>query len=422
MSRHRLNRLLQKGAKEVLTTNWPHRHERGQTAVIAGLSMIALVALVGLVIDAGHAWGQQRRTQNGADAVAKAGAIVIQHHLAEQGTPNDGTVGCAVEDMADVNDVVLVDAQYTDHDGAVLGPVGACASTAAIPSGAQGVKATTEQEFDTFVAGMFGMNLWTAAADATAVVAAQQAICPASAGCGVLPVTFPQTFDVCDQTNATYPLGALDTDGNWQAYEMLPPDAELNAENLAILPLCPNNPGSVGWLDYGCGNLATHIETPCNGTIPIPSWEQTHTGNINCCEAELNDLTGDIDGVAENADEDGNGGDKTVMIPIHDNTCSMQPADNDPTCEPLDDEWSGEGNNNFYHVLFWIAFKFDQAHVSGSDAECEQEPGAPIMINPGGGVGCLKGWIQNRFDAPGEVQTGPINPGDPVTTLVVLIE
>ena len=87
---------------------WGTRHERGQTAIMAGLSMIVLVSLVGLVIDGGFAWGRQRQTQNGSDSVAMAGTVVIQHYLAQQGTPKDGDVGCAVADAADVNDVVLV--------------------------------------------------------------------------------------------------------------------------------------------------------------------------------------------------------------------------------------------------------------------------------------------------------------------------
>ena len=44
------------------------------------------------------------------------------------------------------------------------------------------------------------------------------------------------------------------------------------------------------------------------------------------------------------------------------------------------------------------------------------------MVNPGGGVGCLKGWIIDRYDSPGAIELGPINPGDPVTTGIVLIE
>ena len=78
--------------------NWSRlstRSERGQTVIITAVGLVVMVGLVGLVIDGGHAWGKLRQTQNGADATAKAGAVVIQNMLAEVGTPNDGSVGCA---------------------------------------------------------------------------------------------------------------------------------------------------------------------------------------------------------------------------------------------------------------------------------------------------------------------------------------
>lgn len=391
-------------------------NERGQTVVITALSLVVLLGLVALVIDGGYAWGKQRQIQNGSDSVAKAGAVVIQHMLAEEGVNTDGTVGCAVAAAAAANEVDLVLAEYTDDQGDVMAPVGACGSSAAIPAGAQGVKATTEQEFNTFLAGVIGMPTLTTEADATAVVGAERNLCPAAAGCGALPVTFPRTGEICDDSDAELTIGEPDTDGIWEPYELLPEDAVLNATNLAIFPLCGDSPGSVGWLDFGCGNLANHIENPCNGSIPIPSWEQTHTGNINCCEGELNELTGPLIGVAEDADA-------VTAIPIHDNTCREgPPADSDDTCQPLDEEWSGDGDNTYYHMSFWIGFKIDQANVSGSDASCQAPPGQPQMLNPGGGLGCLKGWIIDRYDSPGAIVLGPINPGDPVTTGIVLIE
>ena len=41
------------------------------------LSLVVIVAMVWLVIDGGYAWGQQRKTQNGADSMAEAGAAVL---------------------------------------------------------------------------------------------------------------------------------------------------------------------------------------------------------------------------------------------------------------------------------------------------------------------------------------------------------
>ena len=384
--------------------HWGREHERGQTAVIAGLSMVVLLSLVGLVIDGGYAWGRQRQTQNGSDAVAKAGAVVIQHNLADVGSQTDSDVGCAVDEAADLNDVDLVSAVYTTEDGTPMGAVGDCTSTLAIPTGAQGVKATTEQEFDTFIAGLVGMDTFTAAADATAVVGPFQAVCPASAGCGALPVTFPQTFEMCDDTSAEYSItDDLAPFGEWQPYEVLPLNATLTEHNLAIIPLCTGNPGSLGWLDFGCGNLAEHIENPCSVAIPIPSWEQTHTGNVNCCEDELGEYTGDEPGVPEEED-------LVVPLPIHITTCSEDRPNPNDSCEPADADWSGEGNNNFFRVKFWIGFKFDEANVSGSDASCQDPPGRPEIVNPGGGLGCLKGWIVARYDAPGSIGIGLITP------------
>ena len=49
----------------------------GQTIVVFALALTALIAMVGLVIDGGNAFAQQRRTQNGADAAAEAGTTEL---------------------------------------------------------------------------------------------------------------------------------------------------------------------------------------------------------------------------------------------------------------------------------------------------------------------------------------------------------
>ncbi len=51
--------------------------KRGQALVIMVGAMIAVIAMAGLIVDGGNAWAQQRDTQNGTDAAAEAGAIVI---------------------------------------------------------------------------------------------------------------------------------------------------------------------------------------------------------------------------------------------------------------------------------------------------------------------------------------------------------
>ena len=386
----------------------PARSEVGQVLVIVGLGMVAFLAMVGLVIDGGNAWGQQRETQNAADSAAKAGAAVIQRAFAGHAVTGDD-VACATEDAADANGVELEAAEYTTFDGTPMGiDVGACGTGAAIPIDAQGVLTTTTQDFETYLMQIVGFREMTARADATAVVGVVENVCPASEGCGVLPVTFPRTTDTCDGTNRRV-IG----EDEWEIFDE-EAGAILDASNLVIMPLCKKGPGAVGWLDFGCGNLATHITNPCNDEIPIPSWEQTHPGNPNSLETELDAFTGPTAGVAEDTD-------LVVRVPIHDFSCNHDVPDSDPIedCGTYP-TWSGNGNNFFYHVPYWAGFKLDGAFVGGDDDECDEAPGSPFT-GGNGATGCLKGWFVAIYEAPGPIVIGPIAPGTSEPTGVVLV-
>lgn len=384
----------------------------GQVLVIVAFGMVAFIAMVGLVIDGGNAWGQQRETQNGADAAAKAGATVMQGAFLDAdptNDPTDGDVGCAVEEAAAANRVELQTAEYTDWEGVPLGvDVGPCApgGGGAIPAGAQGVLATASQDFETYLMQIVGFTELTALADATAVVGQVNDICPAEDGCGALPVTFPRTLDTCDGTN--HRVVGLD---EWEPLN--PEKVELNAGNLAIVPLCATGPGSVGWLDLGCGNLQQAVENPCHGPIPIPAWLQTQTGNVNNLEDELQAYTGSQPGVAE--DED-----LVLRIPIHDNTCRSDLDDDAEPSECPQGDWSGNGNNLYYHVPYWAGFKLDGAFVGGADPECDQPPGSPA-VGGNGATGCLKGWFVSIIPPPGPITATPITPGNNAAVLGIVL-
>ena len=75
---------------------------RGQVLVIVALGMVALIAMAGLVTDAGLAWANKRQAQNLADAAAMAGARIIavdryQKVYDPSATPTFANPGTAIQ-------------------------------------------------------------------------------------------------------------------------------------------------------------------------------------------------------------------------------------------------------------------------------------------------------------------------------------
>ena len=74
----------------VLTRRSTARSEQGQVLVIVAVGLLAMIAMVALVVDGGHAWGQQREAQNGADASSEAGAVPPVTAPVTRGPPRSG--------------------------------------------------------------------------------------------------------------------------------------------------------------------------------------------------------------------------------------------------------------------------------------------------------------------------------------------
>ena len=390
-------------------------HERGQVLVIVAVGLVVIMAMVGLVIDGGYAWGQQRKTQNGADAMALAAATVLAQNLGGTSpAKTDGDVGCAVESAATANGTAHPTAYYTDITGTFLNPlvkVGPCAPGAGglVPSAAAGARATGDRTFKTFLMSVIGFDQLTASAKATAVTGLLASVCPADAGCGILPVTFPTTAVTCDGQNKQIWIGGP----NWPIVQVSDPLAAnyATAANESIIPLCSQGPGAVGWLDLGCGNLKNSITNPCNASIPIPTWLHTQPGNVNSVEGDINAYAGPLLGVPD---------DSVVTLPIHNNTCVGQPANNDPTCQPLGAEGSGNGNNWYYHIPKFVGFMIDRAYISGSNkVQCNSAPGGPIS-GGNGATSCFKGWFVREI-LLGPVISGGTGPQDPAAIGIQLI-
>jgi Flp pilus assembly protein TadG len=364
MTSRQLTTMLHRG---VAAADSSSQNERGQVLVIVAISLVALVAMVGLVVDGGYAWGKQRDTQNAADAGAKAGAVQLAENLAGKTPANtDADVADAVQDVLDANNVDLVVAYYTDITGVHLTAAGAPAASddsdaavvgaGTIPPGTWGVDVTANQEFGTFLAGVIGFDEFAASADATAVSGYLTGTCPAAAGCGILPVTVPATVLGCDGNND--PAFVTDEDGDkilWTS----PSDP-------LTIPLCKNGPGNVGWLDWtptagGTSELEDAIENMQNPALSWPAWFYiTATGNVNSAGIEdaINAYGGDV-----------------VMIPHFDITCDTQP-DNDPDLPNFGcptDHVGGNGSNQWYHLAGMSAFKLctdtpDDPDPSGESA------------------------------------------------------
>lgn len=342
--------------------------ESGQVLVIVGAGLLAMVAMVGLVIDAGHAWAQQRDSQNSSDSAAEAGALLLAENLPflavdpPQSVPNQNEdVASAVVAAAVANNVDIEEAWYTGFfgdrvGGAPLIGTGALTGASPPPADADGVEVTSAKTFDTFLAGMFGMPEWTARTRGTAIAGY-----PTTISQNVLPVTFPLTITTCTNNNKVL------EDPTAQQWV---PDTNY------LVPLCSADPGNVGWLDWdpsppdlsecsqgnGAAELECAILTPDNPEITTPDWYfVASTGNVSAPKIE--------DALNSYAN---NPSDQVVIIPIFDATCQDDPSENDPTKTGKGDCLTGEGNgqNQYYHLAGWAGFDIEWVDLNGGPSTC----------------------------------------------------
>jgi len=344
---------------------------RGQVIVIMALALVALLSVVGLVIDGGNAFARQRATQNATDASAEAGAGQLLRRLARVPAPAAGwnaEVLAAVQANATQNGITgpLV-IEYTDLQGNILGAVPGSGDPAA---NVAGVKVTASQTFDTFVSRVIGINQLTATTDATAV--AGYGI--ASGRGGVLPITFPLVLTVCDgSSDAQY------FDQEWP-------------HNVTIaIPLCKNTAGNVGWIDWyppagGADELADAIQSPSNPTVTTPKWYFiAATGNVNSGQVQsaLDTWVGD-----------------DILLPIFyadvnapiPGACDATP-DGDMTqladC-PVANR-GGNGQNQWYYLVTFASFHLDAAYAQGNHTTECNAPGLITVAGGNGGTSCLVG-------------------------------
>jgi Putative Flp pilus-assembly TadE/G-like len=376
--------------------------ERGQVLIIVAGSIIVIIAMVGLVIDGGFAWGQQRQTQNGTDAISEAGAVQLADNLAGVSPQRtDADVLAAVTAAADADGIPTPTACYTNFNGHPIDATGSITSNPSscsgaalvggglIPSGSWGVRAEGSRTFNTFLMRVIGIRQMTTTATATTRVGYTAGACAATAGCNVLPITVPVTVVSCDSTGNAEPTNINYTLGK-----------------VYIIPLCKVGPGNVGWIDWtptagGTNELIQAILTPSNPALSWPGWYyMTSTGNVNSLGVESALRT--YDG-------------QKVQFPNFDATCNTQPSSDPSTglygCP--DDNVGGNGSNQWYHIGAMATFVFcsdaNQDCVNaGADYGAYINGTNKVPCDTGNGAtSCIAGYFVKQDTGPNEVTQAP---------------
>ena len=389
---------------------------RGQVLVIFVGGLLALIAGIAFVVDGGNAMAQQRVTQNGVDASAQAGTVVIAQYLMG-GSSATGAVGTcpttpgnawdlevckSVYGSAAANGVAIDTAEYTDFKGDPIGTVGA----GNLPTGAQGVKAVASKQFDTYFARALGISTFTATTQATAVTGVVTQVCPPGVDCGVIPLTVPVNVSTCGGNGILIP--------GQDEWPWLGTD-QADSTNEAIVPICKDknndigggSAGSVGWLDLStaigvttvgtcANNFKDAVLSPCIAALPFPTWIQTFPGGVGKGGPAIQDALNTHHG-------------NTVQIPLFDGTCKTKPPGTGLLDCPNGD--IGVGANTWYHIPTFASFLYDQIFLNGNDRkQCDLPPGLPY-VGGNGSNGCLKGWWVEALVTPGAIDLGPISPG-----------
>lgn len=197
------------------------RSQGGQALVLFAASLIVLLLMVGLVIDAGYGFAQRRSAQNAADFAATAGARIVGEKFTGKpaGAGTGANVQSAILHALEANGATLESAQFIDAAGRPAGAVGG-----AIPSNAAGVTVTATTEWRPFVLGIIGVTSWSTGADATAMT-------KGTASGGVLPLGL--NIDLFEDLTYCDISGGCDPE-------------RLTSGKLYA-------PGNFGWLSFGAG-------------------------------------------------------------------------------------------------------------------------------------------------------------------------
>lgn len=317
-----------------MKSHW-HSSERGQSLLIISLAMVAFLAIVAVVLDAGNDYVQRRQLQNSMDAAVQAGTL----KLAVAGSRN-GDVSDAVRSYAQANgtDPNRVSAYYVvqDNSGNNIvvrsGTIDTFGRNNPTPTTLNvngsnypviGVYAEADRTFNTYFAGVVGFPQLQVKGNSAAYV--NKGACTAS---GLFPLTINITTFRDENGDGIRDVHYEQTDPTY-TYQIFEKDAGQQ-----------NAPGNFGWLTWVAGDvsattLAANIaDTSRSGQWAVGNNIPASTGTMNSSQVRNN---------IQNYINSG----KPVIIPVFDTV-------------------SGNGANATYHIVAFARFHIVSMDTSGN--------------------------------------------------------
>jgi hypothetical protein len=373
--------------------------EAGQIIVLAALAMVAIIGGVALVLEGGNAYANQRMAQNGADAVAHAGATVLAQRLG--GTvKDDGDVAAAMEELADANGLSAHTGWYVDVTGTYITSTGVAAVTPGErvevgslavdmppPPRAQGVRVSAERDVGTTFGNVIGISQIEVSAEATAVMGRLT-------GGTFMPLVLPVSPSECGNSGF---LQAFDDPTKQPMWYMSNPGSGHPNGTEYVVPLCKTGGGSFMFLNLSdsldCGEEV--LQPPSLQFDSFPVDIGTDTGAN--CQKDVADAVG-LAGLHG----------KVVLIPVCDDDCVTQ-----------------SGSNGQYHVVRIAAFfldfvSFEASNPHNGKLELCERPDSPLYGTPmvpfvsgNGSDGCIAGWFV-RYITSGPVGSLDVYNGEAI--------
>jgi Flp pilus assembly protein TadG len=254
------------------TRNRRHSGEHGQIIVLFALGLVALMAMVGLVLDGGGTFAQRRGEQNSADLAALAGA---NDYLL-----NNNSASAIARARA-----VAAQNGYTNGVG------GATVNVTIDTSNGAAVKVDIQAPHANGFASVIGMSTWTVATTATALTGF------ADTAEGAAPVIFSiHAFG----TNGT-PLSQYGDPAHPFAF------GDGNGD-------VPNDAADIAWTNYGTGNVNTsEVRSIINGseiinkTLAFGTYIGQHNnGNHTALFSDVDQYLSGLDVPVPVVDDNGN--------------------------------------------------------------------------------------------------------------------